>query len=153
MTRVVETPLRISAPRIGERPSWWSEIVGIRCPNCDRPQSPRKMYATNPYRAHNRTDYHLCGGCGQLLYLTGEHRVRRYFTVTLPSFFGVALACFYVLRNVNGLNIYREGREAYEPNFWGFLIAGAAIFFVVSLLSRFEIVGQITSSERNKTKI
>lgn len=52
-----------------------------------------------------------------------------------------------VFRNINGLNVYREAREAYEPNALGFLLMCAAIYIAVSLLSRLEIVGVAESSE------
>ncbi|WP_152610457.1 MULTISPECIES: hypothetical protein [unclassified Leisingera] len=130
----------MSKPRLGELPTLWSKIVGIKCPECGRPQSPRKMGSTNPYRGHNRTDFHKCGGCGSLLYLTGERRLRRFFLLDLPTFLVVGNFGFALLRNVDGLNIYREAREAYEPNFVGFLLICAAIYISVSLLRRFEIV-------------
>ncbi len=50
-------------PKIGELPTLWSKVVGIKCPECSRPQPPRKMDSTNPYRGFNRTDFHMCGGC------------------------------------------------------------------------------------------
>jgi hypothetical protein len=105
------------------------------------------MGATNPHRGYNRTDFHMCGGCGRLLYLTGARRVRRFFLMQLPVFFGVGGVGFSLLRNVDGLNEYHEVKEAYEPNFLGFLLICAAIYVAVSLLSRFEMVGVATSSE------
>lgn len=58
----------------------------------------------------------------------------------LPTFLVVGNFGFALLRNVDGLNIYCEAREAYEPNFVGFLLICAAIYISVSLLRRFEIV-------------
>lgn len=105
------------------------------------------MASTNPHRGLNKTDFHMCGSCGKLLYLTGRRRVRRFFLLVLPTFIGVAVLGFSVLRNIEGLNIYREAREAYEPNFLGFLLMCAAIYIAVSLLLRFESVGVAESSE------
>lgn len=92
----------------------------------------------------------MCGGCGRFLYLTGERRLRRFFLFKLPIFLGIAMMGFSVLRNIEGLNIYREAREAYEPNFLGFLLTCAAIYIALSLTGRFEIVGIATSSEAEK---
>ena len=83
----------------------------------------------------------MCGGCGNLLYLTGERRLRRFFLLSLPVFFGVGISGFSILRHIDGLNIYREAREAFEPNFIGFLLICAAIYVSLSMLARFEIVG------------
>ena len=60
--------------------------------------------------------------------------------LALPIFLVVGNFGFALLRNVDGLSIYREAREAYEPNFIGFLLICAAIYVSVSLLGRFEIV-------------
>ena len=69
----------------------------------------------------------MCGGCGNLLFLTGERRLKRFFILELPTFLVVSNLGFALFRNVGGLNIYREARDAYEPNFFGFLnIAGEA---------------------------
>lgn len=65
----------------------------------------------------------------------------------LPTFFGVAVLGFSVLRNIEGLNIYREARAAFEPNFLGFLLMCALIYIAVSLPSRFETVGVAELSE------
>jgi hypothetical protein len=105
------------------------------------------MGSTNPHRGHNRTDFHMYGGCGKFLYLTGARRLRRFFLLVLPVFFGVGIVGFSLLRNIDGLNEYHEVKEAYEPNFLGFLLICAAIYLAVNLLSRFEIVGVATSSE------
>lgn len=83
----------------------------------------------------------MCGGCGSLLYLTGERRLRRYFLLALPTFLLVGNFGFILFRRIDGLNIYREAREAYEPNFMGFLLICAALYVSVSLLGRFEVVG------------
>ena len=147
LARSTSNPPQVSKPRKGELPTWWSEIIGIRCPKCGRPQSPRKMGSTNPHRGHNRTDFHMCGGCGNLLYLTGERRLRRFFLLDLPVFFGVGLSGYSILRHVDGLNIYREAREAFEPNFLGFFLICAALYVSLSMLARFEIVGIALASE------
>lgn len=83
----------------------------------------------------------MCGGCGKLLYLTGDGRFRRSLLLVLPTVLGVAIFGFSALRNIEGLNVYREARGGYEPNFVGFLLILAAINIAVSLLERFEIVG------------
>ena len=83
----------------------------------------------------------MCGGCGNLLYLTGERRLRRFFLLGLPVFFGVSQLGFSILRHIDGLNFYHEAREAFEPNFFGFLLICAAIYVSLSMLARFEIVG------------
>ena len=61
--------------------------------------------------------------------------------------FGVGEVGFSLLRNIDGLNEYHEVKEAYEPNFLGFLLIGAAIYVAVGFLSRFAMVGVATSSE------
>lgn len=99
------------------------------------------MGATNPHRGRNRMDFHMCGGCGNLLYLTGDGRFRRFLLLDVPTFLGVVNVGFLTVRNIEGLNIYREARGAYEPNFVGFLLICAAIYIALSLLARFEIVG------------
>lgn len=150
LARHVHSPPRVTKPQLGERPSWWSQFTGIRCPNCGRPQSPGRMSATNPSRGHNRTDFHMCGGCGRYLFLTGERRLRRFFLLHLPVFFGVGLTGFSVLRNIDGINIYRDAREAYEPNFLGFLIICVSIYIALNFTGRFEIVGAATPPEADK---
>ena len=110
------------------------------------------MFATNPHRGYNRTDFHMCGGCGQLLYLTGERRVRRSLLLNMPVFFGITFIGFYLLRNVEGLSLYREARHAREPNFLGFLIICAAIAFALTLLSRFEVIGQTSPIEKTDNR-
>ncbi|MCL6283561.1 hypothetical protein M3P21_08425 [Ruegeria sp. 2012CJ41-6] len=67
--------------------------------------------------------------------------------LALPTFLLVGNFGFALLRNVDGLNIYREARETYEPNFVGFLLICAAIYISVSLLGRFEIVRIAASSD------
>ncbi len=89
----------------------------------------------------------MCGGCGAFLYLTGERRWRRYFLVNLPVFFGVSALGFFILRNIDGLNIYRDAREAFEPNFVGFILICASTYVCLSMLARFEIVGVAAPSE------
>ena len=89
----------------------------------------------------------MCGGCGRYLFLTGERRLRRFLLLHLPVFFGVGLTGFSVLRNIDGLNIYLDAKEAYEPNFLGFLIICAAIYIALNLTGRFEVVGIATSPE------
>ncbi len=89
----------------------------------------------------------MCGGCGKLLYLTGKGRFRRFFLLVLPVFWGVNMLGHSVLSRVYGLNIYREARGGYEPNFFGFLLICLMIWFTVSLLYRFEIVGVATSED------
>ena len=54
---------------------------------------------------------------------------------------------FSVLRNIEGLNIYRQAREAYEPNFLGFLLICVAIYIALNSMGRFEVVGIATSPE------
>lgn len=83
----------------------------------------------------------MCGGCGTLLYLTGDGRFRRFLILGLPTFLGVGSFGFLTVRNIEGLNVYREARGAYEPNFVGFLLICAATYIALSLLERFEIVG------------
>lgn len=89
----------------------------------------------------------MCGGCGRYLFLTGERRLRRFFVLHLPVFLGVGMTGFSVLKNVDGLNIYRDARGAYEPNFLGFLIICVAIYIALNLTGRFEVVGIATSPE------
>ncbi len=147
LARRVHSPLKVTRPRLGERPNWWSKLTGTRCPNCGRPQSPRKMGATNPNRARDSADFHMCGGCGCFLYLTGERRLRRYFLFQIPVFLGVGMTGFFVLRSIEGLNFYRGARETYEPNFLGFLLICVAIYIALNLTGRFEVVGIATSPE------
>ncbi len=45
------------------------------------------------------------------------------------------------------LNIYRVAREAFEPNFFEFLLTCAAIHVSQSMLGRFEITGIAQPSE------
>ncbi len=150
MGRHIHSPPRVTKPRLGEYPSWWAKFVGIRCPNCGRPQSPTRMDATNPQRRSNRTDFHMCGGCGRLLYLTGERRLRRFYLLHVPVFLVVVNAVFSVLVNFESLSYYHEARGHNEPNFLGFPIICVALFVSVSALLRFEIVGVATSNEIEK---
>jgi len=94
----------------------------------------------------------MCGGCGNLLFLTGERRLRRFFILALPTFLVVGNLGFMLLRNIEGLNIYRQAREAYEPNFLGFLLICAAIYVIINMLSRFEPVGITRPPEANFEK-
>ena len=149
MARSVSNPSKVSKPRLGENPTWWSLLVGIQCPSGGRPQSPRKMGSTNPRRGYNHTDFHMCGDCGKLLDLTGERRYRRFFLLGVPVFFGVASVGSSLLRRIDGLNKYHEVKEVYEPNFLGFLLKCVAFYVGLSLLSRFEIVGVATLLEED----
>ncbi|WP_299773364.1 hypothetical protein [uncultured Tateyamaria sp.] len=110
------------------------------------------MGATNPSRGQNGSDFHMCGGCGCFLYLTGERRVRRFFLLQLPLFLGIGMTGFSVLRNIEGLNVFREAREAYEPNLLGFLLICVAVYVLLNLTGRFEVVGCATSSEAEKLR-
>lgn len=152
LARYIHSPPKVTKQRLGELPSWWSQFVGIRCPNCGRTQSPGKMGATNPSRGRNRTDFHMCGGCGNFLYLTGSRRLRRFFLLQLPLFLGVGMVGFSVLRTSEGLNIYREVREAYEPNFLGYLLICLAIYIAVNFTGRFEVVGTATLQEADNLR-
>ena len=150
MARHIHKPPRVTKPRLGEYPSRWAKFVGIRCPNCGRPQSPNRMTATNPWRGSNRTDFHMCGGCGCFLYMTGQRRLRRFYLLHLPVFLVVTSAAFSILVNFESLSYYHEARGSNEPNFLGFLIICVALFVSVSALWRFERVGVATSNEIEK---
>ncbi len=92
----------------------------------------------------------MCGGCGYFLFLTGERRLRLFFLLQLPIFLGVAMTGFSILRHIDGLNTYNQAREAYEPNFLGFLIICVAIYVGVSLTGRFEVVSTARLPEAEK---
>ena len=83
----------------------------------------------------------MCGGCGSLLYLTGERRRRRFYWLILPAFLVVGNFGLSLVKFSDGLNKYSEARGIDELNFISFLLICAAIFVVLSFLERFETVG------------
>ena len=103
--------------------------------------------ATNPYRGLNRTDFHMCGGCGRLLYLSGERRIRRTVVLLIPVLLGVTFFAAAMVSRIEGLNIVNDGRQGPEPNLLGGLVILFAFIAGGSALLRYEAVGVASLSE------
>jgi len=138
---------KVSKSSDQELVAWYSILFGIKCPICKRIQCPKKMLATNPYRGWNKTDFHMCSGCNNFLYLTGEKRTKQFYTITAPIFLGLFFTLSEIFSNIEGLKIYHEARGVYEPNFIGGLIITIIIVITIVSLHRFEKIGVASSNE------
>lgn len=144
MSRTVHKPPRLSSVQKGSSPTRWSKFVGIRCPSCKRVQPPNLIAKTNPSKGYNKFDFHICGGCGNWLYLKGGiGRYIRFFLLVMPSVVIISLGMGGLVSQVEVLSTYRPARGGDEPNFLGFLILCATMFLAISWFSRFETVGLV----------
>ncbi len=101
------------------------------------------MVRTQKHARGHKFDFHMCGTCGQLLFLTEKRQLLHFFSLRVPTFLFVTIMLSLLIGDNRWLTFHLESKGSRELNVFGFAVVCFGVFISQLLLFRFEEIDQM----------